>query len=179
MKFLSQQLCFSPNIYIYKAILVGVLQGLYFLPIHDSWAFIPIFFFLLHCWFLLDLFSHSQNPQKLLLFSYLFLLPSCAIRYGWIFSSLWIYGNYNWVSSLFFYFLGVHWIILIHLVCFSAILDTMRLLSPSIIGMLGRAKRFFTLPSLYIKLIQRSKLPYKFRDVIKNTLRFTHTFQPF
>ena len=121
MKFLSQQLCFSPNIYIYKAILVGVLQGLYFLPIHDSWAFIPIFFFLLHCWFLLDLFSHSQNPQKLLLFSYLFLLPSCAIRYGWIFSSLWIYGNYNWVSSLFFYFLGVHWIILIHLVCFSAV----------------------------------------------------------
>ena len=121
LKFPPQQLYSSPNIHIYKAIFVGVLQGLYFLPIPDSWAFIPIFFFLLHCWFLLDLFSSCQNPQKLLFFSYLFLLFSCAIRYGWIFSSLWIYGNYNWVSSLFFYFLGVHWIILIHLVCFSAV----------------------------------------------------------
>ena len=61
----------------------------------------------------------SQNPQKLLLFSYLFLLPSCAIRYGWIFSSLWIYGDYNLPVLFLFYFLGVHWIVFIHLVCFG------------------------------------------------------------
>ena len=69
----QKQIYSSPNIHIYKAILVGVLQGLYFLPIPDSWVFIPIFFFLLQlkAWVLLDLFSHSQNPQKQLLFSYL------------------------------------------------------------------------------------------------------------
>ncbi len=109
-----------PNLLIYKAILVGILQGLYFLPFPSAWAFISFFLFLLHCWFLVDLFFQSKNLKKLLFFSYLFLLPSCAIRYGWIFSSLWAYGDYSQPVLFFFYLLGVHWIVFIHLVCFGA-----------------------------------------------------------
>ena len=49
------------------------------------------------------------------------MLPSYAIRYGWIFSSLWAYGEYSQPVLFLFYFLGVHWIVFIHLVCFGAI----------------------------------------------------------
>ena len=116
----------SPNSPFYKAILIGILHGLYFLPPFylweiDSWVFIPLFFFLLHSWFLVDLLSHSHSLKRLLFISYLFLLPSYAIRYGWIFSSLWAYGEYSQPVLFLFYFLGVHWIVFIHLVCFGAI----------------------------------------------------------
>ena len=97
-----------------KALLAGCLQGAYFLPFPSSLNFIPLIFFILHCWLLIDILNLWHRFQKKnFILLYIILLPAFIIRYNWIVPAFIDNSNYSLIIAMLVY------LFLIHLVIFS------------------------------------------------------------